>query len=337
MVLELGASTVSERMAEGLSKLQDKVASKIPVGTKLVVGISGGLDSVCLSHILHVISKTKELGVVLAHVDHALRPDSSEDFKLVTQLADSWGLELEFKQLEAPSSGENVEQWGRKERYKFFREVKRKHQADFIVTAHTASDLVETMLMRLISNKDIGRGIVSIDEELGLLRPMTDIFRAELETYCEAQGLKFHEDSTNSDESFLRNKVRNSLLPFLKDNFNDRIDRILYDRSLALISDWSYARSFTGDLLADLHCHAWGSKAWFDRLEEQLEKLDEEGRWRLIREAFYPEIKFNLSRNHCQRLEEFVLLKRKEVQLPGGYSATRSKGSIVWQRKSSDY
>ena len=191
---------------------------------KLIVGVSGGVDSVALLDILQKLDGFR-LKLVIAHLNHNLRgTESNQDQLFVEELAKQHRLPCEIRSLNvqqiASAHGISVEEAGREARYAFFEELRQKHNAALIVVAHHADDQAETLLMRLIRGAgSTGLSAMAPSGPGYLVRPLLQTSRKELEDYIMQSHLRFREDSSNSDRSYLRNRVRHELLPLLE-NYN---------------------------------------------------------------------------------------------------------------------
>lgn len=191
-----------------------ELPKKVP---HILIGVSGGVDSVVLLHILSNLKENAFLEVSVAHIDHGIRDDSTSDKEFVESLASKFKVPFYAKKLTPPIS--NVEAWGREERYKFFDQIVQDQQIDYIVTAHHKGDLVETFLFRLLTGRmnSLSAPIKGIDLDRGILRPLLGIDKAEILEYAKHHEIPFREDSTNSDQSYKRNFIRHSIVPVLKE------------------------------------------------------------------------------------------------------------------------
>ncbi|MHA2610665.1 MAG: tRNA lysidine(34) synthetase TilS [bacterium JZ-2024 1] len=185
-------------------------------GQKILVMLSGGVDSVCLLHILHHL----HLPIGAFHFHHQLRADTDQQEEFVRQACASLKIPI-FVHTEpiwkmAKAQKKSLEQMGRERRYFWAEEVRKAEGYDWIATAHTASDQVETILMRLLTGGDLEslRGISPCSGNI--LRPLLPYFREEVVEYAQKNGLNWYEDSSNWDLRFFRNKVRHQLIPFLE-------------------------------------------------------------------------------------------------------------------------
>lgn len=167
---------------------------------KIVVAVSGGVDSVVL---LDKLVRAGESDLVVAHVDHGIRPDSGGDAQLVKDLAASHKLPFELATLQLGSSASELA--AREARYKFLRQVARKH-GGIVATAHHKNDLYETVAINLVRGTG-WRGLAVLDSP-GIIRPLLDMTKSDIITYAKKHNLSWHEDSTNTDTKFLRNKLR---------------------------------------------------------------------------------------------------------------------------------
>lgn len=199
---------------------------------RVVVGVSGGSDSVASLHLLNELDDLR-LQPVVAHVNHGLRGEESErDARFTEQLAMSLGLPFEI--YEAPTENYakrhklSIEEAARELRYEFFFSVAKIHNATKIVTAHTLDDQAETVLMRIIRGsgpKGIS-GIPPVGAGGMVVRPLIEITKSELRDYLVAKGFEWIEDSSNYEDEFLRNRIRNGLLKDLK-RINPSVSRSL--------------------------------------------------------------------------------------------------------------
>lgn len=181
-------------------------------GTKLGVAVSGGADSVFL---LHALRQVHQGTLVVVHVNHGLRGAASdEDEAFVRTLAAPNPL---FTANGRPPTG-NLEQHCRRERLRLFGEWIRAGVVDHVATGHTASDQAETILLRLLRGTGPTglRGILPRTRE-GLVRPLLELDREAIRCYLRDHGVPWREDASNADPRFLRNRVRATLLPLLRE------------------------------------------------------------------------------------------------------------------------
>jgi tRNA(Ile)-lysidine synthase len=192
-------------------------------GTSIVIGLSGGGDSVALTSALIGLRKRMGLKLAAAHLNHRLRGDESDrDEEFVRAMCARLGLQLQFERAEGLGaiSGANLEERARYVRREFLGRAADHVGADFIALGHHRDDQAETVLMRLM--RGAGAAGMAAMAERGperLIRPMLSISRAEVREYLEACAIPFVEDSSNSSRDFLRNRIRRELLPMLERDY----------------------------------------------------------------------------------------------------------------------
>ncbi len=229
-------------------------------GSTLVVAVSGGPDSMVLLHALHSIDRGHSK-LIVAHLNHRLRgQESEEDESFVARTAEQLSLNCITERIDwtggSPMANSAQSESGlRKTRYQFLQRVAIQNDASWIVTGHNADDAIETFLMNLFRGTG-PKGLASIPlrrtlkSGVTLVRPMRNIRRCEITKYLDAQKCSFRIDSTNAQSIYARNRVRNELLPYLREFFDDdRIDdRIL--QAIDLIRDDHLAiKRLAGDYL----------------------------------------------------------------------------------------
>jgi tRNA(Ile)-lysidine synthase len=189
-------------------------------GARVIVAVSGGPDSVCLLHVL------RELGIRvtgIAHVNHKLRGEASEeDERSVVETARELG--LDFYGASPDLRAGNLEQAARRARHEFFHDLTRRGLADRIALGHTLDDQAETVLFRILRGSGLAglAGILPVTAE-GLIRPLLGVTRVEVEAFLRERGVSWREDASNIEARFARNRIRHELLPRLKQDWNPHI------------------------------------------------------------------------------------------------------------------
>ena len=203
----------------------------LPDGARAGVAVSGGADSVALLHVLHRLSVPRRWSLRVLHFDHLLRgPESDADRQFVEELSASLGLEccVGSADVRDVARGANLEQTARQLRYQFFADIRVQQKLDAVATGHTASDQAETVLMRLFqgASPDSLSGIRAVN--LGwVMRPFLDLTRDQVRDWLRSEGLKWREDSSNQDNCYDRNRLRNEVLPLLRNQWNPKLEAAL--------------------------------------------------------------------------------------------------------------
>ncbi len=194
-------------------------------GDSVICAVSGGADSVCMLDILVQLKEMFSLNLYVAHLNHCLRGDEADrDEMYVKELCKNYDLPFYSKSTDVNCLSKeqkiSCEEAGRNARYAFFDELKKITGATKIATAHNKNDNIETVLMRIIRGTDI-KGLAGIPaENNGIIRPVLCLSRDEIEAYIQCKGLDFVIDSTNSENNFTRNKIRNILIPSIINDYN---------------------------------------------------------------------------------------------------------------------
>ena len=206
-------------------------------GEKLVVAVSGGVDSVVLLHILNQLAFEFDWKLVVAHFNHQLRGRSSDaDERFVAKLAARLNLPFHTARADvkahARKSSLSIEMSARELRHEFLATTARRLKFRTIALAHHADDQVEQFFLRVLRGAG-GRGLAGMrwrapspaDERIQVVRPLLDVSRAEIETFARANQIPFRDDASNASSDMLRNRIRHELLPLLRRRFQPALDR----------------------------------------------------------------------------------------------------------------
>jgi len=192
-----------------------------PPGSRLLVALSGGSDSVALLHLLHDLAADGSFSVAaVAHVNHQLRPTADRDEAFCRELVARFGYPLDVAHADVAARARrdalSIEEAARQERYRSLREAAHRYQATAIATGHTRDDQVETLLMKLGRGAGLsGLGGVYPRRD-GLVRPLLDVSRAALRDYLQLAGESWVEDETNADLGNPRNRIRHTVVPAIE-------------------------------------------------------------------------------------------------------------------------
>ena len=195
---------------------------------KVVIGVSGGPDSMTLLNILNNLKEKLGIEIYVAHINHMIREEADEETEYVKEFCEKIEVSFFFKRIDVESEAEKLkigtEEAGRNIRYEFFNEVAEKVGANKIATAHNSNDNAETVLMNIIRGSSISglKGIEKIRDGK-YIRPIIECNRDEIEEYCKINNLNPRYDKTNLENIYTRNKIRNMLIPFIKKEFNPNI------------------------------------------------------------------------------------------------------------------
>ncbi len=234
-------------MANLIKKIQKTIYEKalFKQKAKIILAVSGGPDSVAMLHIFLQLQKKYFLQLIIAHVNYGLREEDSElDEILVKNLAKKYGLRIfiknvteqdfvKYKQNKRDISEQNL----RNIRYAFFEKIRIKNNFNFIAVAHNLDDQVETYLMRITRGTGLKGLSAMLFKNQQIIRPLLAISRSQIMDYLRENQLQWRIDRTNLETKFLRNKIRNSLIPYLEKNINPQIKETIFHSIAGIVLD----------------------------------------------------------------------------------------------------
>lgn len=215
----------------------------IEKGDKIVLGVSGGPDSIAMLDILKDLRNKFEFEIYVCHLNHMIRgQDAINDQKYVEQYCNKNQIEFFTKNVNIIEISNNqkigTEECGRNARYNFFEEILEKTKSNKIATAHNKNDNAETVLMHLLRGSGISglKGIKPIRNNK-FIKPLIECDRKEIEEYCKQKNLNPCIDKTNFENTYTRNKIRNIVIPYIKKEFNPNIIETLFRLSEVVSSE----------------------------------------------------------------------------------------------------
>lgn len=230
--------------------LQKKLFAR---GDRILVGVSGGPDSVALLYTLYALRHGLGIQLSVAHLNHGLRPQAAQEQSYVKGLAKTLGLPLFTKTIKLQKTKGSLEEKAREARLSFLLATAKKLKAQGIALGHHQDDLAETILMRILRGTGPA-GIKSMYFKrdmngISLIRPFLKTNRCAIEKFLKERKIKFYTDASNFDKTFSRNKIRLDLLPSLEKTYNPNIKEGLvhFSQSVSLVYD--YVRNQAEDIL----------------------------------------------------------------------------------------
>ena len=311
-------------------------------GEGVLVGISGGPDSVALLHLLWSLKEDMSFSLVAAHLNHRLRGKESDgDEEFVRQMTTKLGVRLITESVEVGKVAEkeslNLEDAARRERYRFLLRTAKTLSLSKIAVGHTRSDQAETFLLRLLRGSGM-RGLASIYpvKDGIIIRPLIETSREEVIAYLAENNLGYRVDSSNYDLSFQRNYLRGVLLPLLEKNVSKNIKEILSRTAKVLREEDDFLNSHTTHLFSKL-ARIEDRRVIFDisQLREQHLAI----RRRLLREGIAHlkgdtlGLTFNHGEEVLQLLDEGK--RGRRISLPDKVIVERRGGELIIRRKES--
>ena len=205
-----------------------KTYNLIEKNDKVVIGVSGGPDSICLLHLLYSIKKELEFEIVVAHINHQIREVADSETEYVKDFCKNLGIECFVKKENitelAKEQKKGTEEVGRQVRYDFFEDVAQKTNSNKIATAHNSNDRAETVILNILRGSGISglKGIEAMRDNK-YIRPLIFTKREKIEEYCQENNLNPKIDESNMENIYNRNKVRNIIIPYIEKEFNKNI------------------------------------------------------------------------------------------------------------------
>ena len=318
-----------------------KEHSMIAPGDIVVLGLSGGPDSLCLLHVLKDMQRSLDFSLQALHVNHLMRGDQAkEDEQWLSDHCRQLGVPLIVTLCDvyakAEEEGISPEEAGRKARHSALQRQKAMLESPCggmckgsrvrIALAHNRDDQAETVLMRMLRGTGI-HGIAGMEyaREDGLIRPLLDTPRSEIEAYCEGHGLSPRWDSTNADTYYTRNKLRLQILPRLEQEFNPNLKESLARLAASAREDDAFLESLAAQA-------AEGHRGSFPVRE--MAAMDPALAKRVIRILFAAEgLTEDIASAHLESLLEAVRNRRtgKVIEFPRGYRAEITHDEVLFR------
>lgn len=222
-----------------IKKIQNTIFEKnlFERGSKIVLGVSGGPDSVVMLDVFSKLVPKYDLELAVVHINYNLRgKDSEKDEKFVRSLCEKYLIKSSI--FSEKVSKEDVSEKNLRDiRYTHFENIRKNSGFDFIAVAHSLDDQVETFLMRIVRGAGL-TGLSAMKYKNGkIIRPLLGVSREEIMKYIKEHNLKYRIDKTNSESVFLRNKIRNKFIPILKREFNPRIKETIFNATRSIAED----------------------------------------------------------------------------------------------------
>ena len=297
-------------------------------GETVIVGVSGGPDSTCLLHLLARLRDELGICIIAAHINHSFRGEEADcEEEWVQKTAEAWGIPCMSRKINvkalAKEWGISAQDAGHRVRQEYFAEISRKTGAQKIALGHHADDQTETVIMHFL--KGAGpeglRGMLMIREQY--IRPLLEIPKAELEAYCLENKLDPRRDPSNQANDYLRNKLRNQMIPWIKENINPNIVDTLGRSSKIFAAENEYIDEAFYDL--EKKYITYGANETTIKIEG-FKTLSLALQRRIVRKVLIiASSERTVQFTHVEQLRELILKKQvgKINQFPGGVRAQK--------------
>lgn len=307
-------------------------------GEHVILGISGGADSMCLLFVMHMLGRSRQLTLTAVHVNHGLRGDAADaDEAYVREICSQWEIpcicfRANIHEL-AKQEKMTEEEAGRKYRYECFERVRAKNHGDKIAVAHHINDLAETVLFNLFRGSRL-KGLGGIAPVRGnIIRPLLCLERQEIEAVLNENHIRFCTDQTNFDTVYTRNKIRLELLPYICGNINEKAVQHIADVSEASREAYAFIHKQAFKAMDEVLCEDGG--LYIERLKE-IDAVLQKEIIRLWFEKKTGRLK-DVTKEHVASILRLLDKQDgKRISLPYGIVAVRKRDRLYLENRTDD-
>ena len=316
-----------------MKKVLEKLLKTLEKGDTVVLGCSGGPDSMALFDLLLKVKKEKDIKIICAHVNHKQRKESDDEEIWLENLCKT--RKIIFEKMSITNYGDdNFHNEARNIRYNFFEELVKKYNAQYLVTAHHGDDLVETVLMRIVRGSTLrgyaGFGSCVKKENYTILRPLITVTKSEIESYCKKHKINYATDKSNYSDKYTRNRYRRVVLPFLKkEDKNVHLKFLKYSRMLEAYSD------YLDEIESAAMKRVYQDKK-IDILKfKEVDNVVQSGIINKILEDYYEDDLILISDIHTDLIKDLIHSKKANsvIYLPNEVKVIKSYDSVSFERE----
>ena len=294
----------------------------------IVIGCSGGPDSMALLYILQEIRKSKQLLLVCAHVNHNVRCESKDEESFLRQYCQENNILFESMTIENYGD-DNFHNEARKIRYEFFESIVNKYKAKYLMTAHHGDDLIETILMRIVRGSTL-KGYAGFEKQIQkdnyvLVRPLVFATKADIEQYDNEHNIPYVTDKSNFKGKYTRNRYRKEILPFLKQE-----DKHVHEKFLKFSDTLIEYNKYIDKVLSKVIKEAYkGEELYLDVFLNQ-EDLIQRKIIYYIMESLYHDDLYQINGTHVEAINKLCTSKKPNsfINLPGQFRAIKEYDKI---------
>lgn len=257
-------------------------------GDRMIVGVSAGVDSMVLLHLLNALRQDFSLSLIVAHLNHGLRPQEAlREAELVRQESFRLGLPFEYQEMKVREFREirriSLQEAARQVRFRFFYDLCQKYSADKIALGHHADDQVETLLLRLFRGSGLQglKGMLPIREGR-IIRPLLEVWKEDIESVAHECSIPYLIDSSNLKENYLRNRLRLDLIPLIEKEYQKGFRKNIFKTSILLKDENEFMDEEAEKAYREI-VHEEEEESYFNLSE--LQSLHPALRWRIIQKV----------------------------------------------------
>lgn len=297
----------------------------------IVLGLSGGPDSMCLLNVL--LNLKIKLNIICIHINHGIRKESNEEYKFIAEYLKNKNVTLEYEKIPKKSSKSDYnEKELRKKRYSIFDQVCKKYKAKYLLTAHHGDDLIETILMRISRGSNLkgysGFNVYTKKDNYIALKPLIYYDKETILKYNQDNNIPYVNDFTNNLDEYTRNRYRHHILPFLKKE-NSNIHLKYLNMSNELIKYYEYVDKIVNDTLKKVYVNKVLDIKEYKKLEPLIkEKILEY----IIKDVYQDNIDL-INNKHIKIIEDIISNNKPNisVDLPSNIKATKSYNNLIFE------
>lgn len=313
--------------------------SLLQLKDKIVIGLSGGPDSMCLLNVLIKLKDKYNLTIICAHINHNLREESNEEEKFVQKYCKKNNIIFEYLKIDNYKNNKFSEDEARRKRYDFFNQVMNKYQANYLMTAHHGDDLIESVLMRIVRGSNLSGfiGIPKITENKNykIVRPLIYVNKEEILKYLNDNNIPYCIDKSNDSEKYTRNRYRKRMLPFLREE-----ERLVHLKFLQYSEELQKYHDYINQVIKDKIDSIYiENKIVINKLLEENSFLQEKIIEYVIKDIQKEEI-LNINKKGLNSILELIKQNdNKEINLTDNFIARKSYNYLIIEKnkKEDDY
>ena len=315
-----------------MKKTIEYLNSLLNTNDRIIIGVSGGIDSICLLHIINSLKEKYKLHIVVAHINHNVRKESGYDEKFVKKYCNELNIRFESITIDF-YKGDNFQNEARKIRYDFFEKLIKKYKSNYLMTAHHGDDLIETILMRISRGSTLkgysGFSIKNQKENYQIIKPLIFVSKEEILEYINNNDLKYCTDTSNDTDDYTRNRYRHHVIPFLKEENKDVHEQFLKFHNLLEIHD-EYFKELVNEKMNDMYKDEKLDLISFKKLDKLIKiKIIEQ----LLCSIYNDEI-FLINTEHIKLILNLINKDgNSSVMLPNNMLAIKSYDSLSIEKK----
>ena len=316
-----------------MKQVFENLVSMLKDGDTVVLGCSGGPDSMALFDLLLKVRKNTAIKIVCAHVNHKQRKESDEEEVWLANFCKKKRVSFE-KMIIENYGDDNFHNEARNIRYNFFEGLVEKYNAKYLVTAHHGDDLIETVLMRIVRGSTL-RGYSGFSEKVKkdgytIIRPLITVTKSEIEDYCKKNKLEYAVDKSNYSDKYTRNRYRKTVLPFLKsEDENVHLKFLKYSKVLETYSN--YLDEIESTVIKKVYKKG---KIDIEKFKE-LDSVVQNGILNKILEEYYEDDLILISDVHTDLIKDLIHSRKANaiIYLPNEIKVIKSYDNVSFERE----